>query len=343
MTFGGRVAWLCVGVAQASDRPALTQETPVAILPDGGTARTPADESLGATTTFQWLTGVPESRDLGDLFVPPYEPGVKWEWLAGLVPQPVAVALSAEWVARAWGSRRPPDVMGGVWRDILSTDGRGPPEAEAAWFKHLCDGLAFSEFVSDPAAAGDRSAGPTLSHAIDEVRARLVAAELAARARTGRHDSLVTSAMRAVHVTASPSDAGGVGAWLGRTFCRAMGPYVIDGPPSVSGRRGPVLAVWGMRRPVFDPRWRTATAVGLARHVTETREFGVLPLLADALEEAGCDAAAHLDRLRGDPAHHTAADWAVWQALDLAVPAPPAGFWAKEAVGDSSGSGEHNP
>jgi carbon storage regulator CsrA len=39
----------------------------------------------------------------------------------------------------------------------------------------------------------------------------------------------------------------------------------------------------------FDPSWRTSTAVGLAHSMSETHNFGAMPILADALEEAGCD------------------------------------------------------
>jgi hypothetical protein len=42
-------------------------------------------------------------------------------------------------------------------------------------------------------------------------------------------------------------------------------------------------------RPIaFDPRWRTADAVGLARGIYDDRAFDRLPLLADALMDAGC-------------------------------------------------------
>jgi hypothetical protein len=48
-------------------------------------------------------------------------------------------------------------------------------------------------------------------------------------------------------------------------------------------------------RPVtFDPRWRSETAVALAAGIYEGRAFDRLPILADALEEAGC---AHPDVL----------------------------------------------
>jgi len=42
-------------------------------------------------------------------------------------------------------------------------------------------------------------------------------------------------------------------------------------------------------RPVaFDPRWRTEDTLGLARGIYDERAFARLPLLADALMDAGC-------------------------------------------------------
>jgi hypothetical protein len=43
-------------------------------------------------------------------------------------------------------------------------------------------------------------------------------------------------------------------------------------------------------RPVaFDPRWRTPTAIGVARRMYDAREFSAMPILADALQDAGCE------------------------------------------------------
>jgi hypothetical protein len=43
-------------------------------------------------------------------------------------------------------------------------------------------------------------------------------------------------------------------------------------------------------RPVaFEPNWRTSTVVAIARSVYESREFAPIPLLADALQDAGCE------------------------------------------------------
>ena len=57
-------------------------------------------------------------------------------------------------------------------------------------------------------------------------------------------------------------------------------------------------------RPVaFDPRWRTADAVGLARGMYEDRALDRLPLLADALMDAGCADEQVLGHCRSEGPH----------------------------------------
>jgi hypothetical protein len=53
----------------------------------------------------------------------------------------------------------------------------------------------------------------------------------------------------------------------------------------------------------FSPAWRTDTAVLLARQMYEAREFGALPILADALQDAGCDDEQILGHCRGAGLH----------------------------------------
>ena len=53
----------------------------------------------------------------------------------------------------------------------------------------------------------------------------------------------------------------------------------------------------------FDSGWRTSSAVGLADAIYAGRTFCDLPILADALEDAGCDDAAALGHLRGGGGH----------------------------------------
>ena len=67
----------------------------------------------------------------------------------------------------------------------------------------------------------------------------------------------------------------------------------------------------GPVRPVaFSPDWRTPTAAALARGMYDARDFATAPVLADALEDAGCTDPAVLDHLRG-PGPHARGCWPV--------------------------------
>jgi hypothetical protein len=55
--------------------------------------------------------------------------------------------------------------------------------------------------------------------------------------------------------------------------------------------------------PNWNPEWFTSTVRGLATHIHATREFGVMPILADALQDTGCDDERILDHCRIDRPH----------------------------------------
>lgn len=61
-----------------------------------------------------------------------------------------------------------------------------------------------------------------------------------------------------------------------------------------------------------EPEWRTETVLALASAIEAERAFDRMPILADALEEAGCDEQPMLDHLRG-PGPHARGCW----VLDL--------------------------
>jgi hypothetical protein len=64
-------------------------------------------------------------------------------------------------------------------------------------------------------------------------------------------------------------------------------------------------------RPVtFSLQWRTDTVLTLARQMYESRDFSALPILADALQDAGCDSDAILSHCRG-PGPHVRGCWVV--------------------------------
>jgi hypothetical protein len=66
-----------------------------------------------------------------------------------------------------------------------------------------------------------------------------------------------------------------------------------------------VLDIFGNPfRPVAaEPAWLTSTVVTLARQMYEARDFGAMPILADALQDAGCDNADILVHCRGSGPH----------------------------------------
>jgi len=71
-------------------------------------------------------------------------------------------------------------------------------------------------------------------------------------------------------------------------------------------------------RPItFDPTWRTDTAVILAQQMYDSRNFGAMPILADALQDAGCESAEVLNHCRDPHAAHVRGCWVVDLVLGL--------------------------
>ena len=87
---------------------------------------------------------------------------------------------------------------------------------------------------------------------------------------------------------------------------RLLGQPLPDGLPSW------LLEKYNAAGPgiVPDPRWRTADVMALARGIAADRAWDRLPLLADALMDAGCDNEAILARCRQPGLIHDA-PWVV--------------------------------
>lgn len=68
------------------------------------------------------------------------------------------------------------------------------------------------------------------------------------------------------------------------------------------------------RSVVWKAEWRSSTVVGLARGIHGDRAFDRLPILADALQDAGCDEQAVLNHCRADGLHARGC-WVVDRAL----------------------------
>jgi hypothetical protein len=57
--------------------------------------------------------------------------------------------------------------------------------------------------------------------------------------------------------------------------------------------------------------WRTDSAVALARQMYDSRDFGAMPILADALQDAGCDNEDILAHCRDPKQVHVRGCWVV--------------------------------
>jgi hypothetical protein len=71
-------------------------------------------------------------------------------------------------------------------------------------------------------------------------------------------------------------------------------------------------ASWG---PEFDPAWRTSTVVTLSTQMYESQDFSAMVILADALQDAGCENADVLDHCRYSGPHARGC-WVVELVLD---------------------------
>ncbi len=70
-------------------------------------------------------------------------------------------------------------------------------------------------------------------------------------------------------------------------------------------------------RPVaFAPAWLTSTVVTLARQMYESHDFGAMPILADALQDAGCDNEDVRCHCQDTETKHVRGCWVVDSILD---------------------------
>jgi len=65
------------------------------------------------------------------------------------------------------------------------------------------------------------------------------------------------------------------------------------------------------RRVTVDPNWLTSTVTALARQAYESGDFTLLPILADALQDAGCENGDILNHCRDAHAMHVHGCWVV--------------------------------
>jgi len=218
------------------------------------------------------------------------------EWLAATNPDRMLWSISGSFEAeRLWVSRRRPSprkwyLLGvaccrRVWEQIAEAENRLVVET----VELFADGL-----VSD-----------------DQL-ARVAAAAVDCGYRV-YHDPRL-------HRAYSATDALGRGVGLDATLEHSCSVAVGHAAYAVGGERRDEMQVQShlirdifgnpFRPAVVDPRWLTETAVEIARGICDDRAFERLPILADALQDAGCEDAEVLSHCR-EPGTHVRGCWVI--------------------------------
>jgi hypothetical protein len=115
---------------------------------------------------------------------------------------------------------------------------------------------------------------------------------------------LFAQLLRCVAGNPYPRESAGRSRW-GSTILMGM-LKLISGSPYYT----PPKDVEGLPAFPFDIEWRTSTVAAIARGIYESRDFTPMPILADALQDAGCEQEDILNHCRfGGP--HVRGCWVV--------------------------------
>jgi hypothetical protein len=104
-------------------------------------------------------------------------------------------------------------------------------------------------------------------------------------------------------------------AWFSSTpYPHRLGDrWFANNPSSAQARGAPYYCAYNAPSDLkaLPPAWRTDMVVSLARQISASLDFSALPVLADALQEAGCADAYVLYHCRDPKATHNRGCWVV--------------------------------
>jgi hypothetical protein len=116
--------------------------------------------------------------------------------------------------------------------------------------------------------------------------------------------SVVPPSSRNLYKTVEPTAAGLIGRALDSLPALLASKHAPAGYPALFDEVEPRLVR-------FDAAWRTDTALSVARLMYDSREFSAMPILADALQDAGCDNDSILNHCRDTNQTHVCGCWVV--------------------------------
>jgi len=160
---------------------------------------------------------------------------------------------------------------------------------------------------------------------VSERKLRLAgAAAFRRRFMAGTHIDLLAAVEQFSDILPTPAELYAAQGFLHPGYCLTLLPnpiafveYCVSYGPGSPADSGSVLAGavrevirYPFRPVAFDVEWRTTTVLALARHMYESREFSAMPVMADALQDAGCEDENILSHCRG-PGPHVRGCWVV--------------------------------
>jgi hypothetical protein len=215
------------------------------------------------------------------------------EWLERAAPGQLAIFLSQQPSARKSGLfiRHLCRCFPEIFYDPRSRDALDAADRYEAGELDRDDYLAALRAAHEAAAQAQANyaawvADPTLEFGANRPSGTFAAGVASAVASRGHYPTALSDLRRAVL-----NHAGAGGGPRKNPTARVMRPVFLEhfGDP---------------HQPVaFSPEWRTDTAVSLARSMYASRDFSAMPILADALQDAGCDSDDTLDHCRGEGPH----------------------------------------
>lgn len=190
------------------------------------------------------------------------------EWLTCADPE-LVLAVASERTS----NRKLRLIAVGCWRSFPFRPESGEWEAAVGTVERYADGLStpgdLAALTTDRAATQDGG-----RHNVQPADVRLLSVGL----------ELLSQANDWSAADAAVRYATG----FGSSFARGTVYKRLENIPAVLGLLRCVVGN-PFRHAVVGPAWLTSTVVLLARQVYESRDFSPMPILADALQDAGCD------------------------------------------------------